>query len=136
MASNANLVLSGRRAVVTGAGRGIGRSIALALAQAGEDVAVTARTQGEIEQLAAEIRAMGRQSLAVPCDVTDSEQVKHIASTLIDGLGGVDILVNNTGNAGSHKFLTHPDELWHPMPSINLPSVYFVTQPFSPRLLT
>jgi NAD(P)-dependent dehydrogenase (short-subunit alcohol dehydrogenase family) len=135
MASNDNLVLSGRRAVVTGAGRGIGRSIALALAQAGADVAVTARTQGEIEQLAAEIRAMGRQSLAVPCDVTDSEQVKHMASTLIDGLGGVDILVNNAGNAGSHKFLNHPDELWHRMLSINLTSVYYVTRAFVPRLI-
>ncbi len=135
MASNDNLVLSGRRAVVTGAGRGIGRSIALALAQAGADVAVTARTQGEIEQLAAEIRAMGRQSLAVPCDVTDSEQVKHMASTLIDGLGGVDILVNNAGNAGSHKFLNHPDELWHRMLSINLTSVYYVTKAFVPRLI-
>jgi NAD(P)-dependent dehydrogenase (short-subunit alcohol dehydrogenase family) len=135
MASNDNLVLSGRRAVVTGAGRGIGRSIALALAQAGADVAVTARTQGEIEQLAAEIRAMGRQSLAVPCDVTDSEQVKHMASILIDGLGGVDILVNNAGNAGSHKFLNHPDELWHRMLSINLTSVYYVTRAFVPRLI-
>ena len=135
MASNDNLVLSGRRAVVTGAGRGIGRSIALALAQAGADVAVTARTQGEIEQLAAEIRAMGRQSLAVPCDVTDSEQVKHMASTLIDGLGGVDILVNNAGNAGSHKFLNHPDELWYRMLSINLTSVYYVTKAFVPRLI-
>jgi len=135
MASNDNLVLSGRRAVVTGAGRGIGRSIALALAQAGADVAVTARTQGEIEQLAAEIRAMGRQSLAVPCDVTDSEQVKHMASTLIDGLGGIDILVNNAGNAGSHKFLNHPDELWHRMLSINLTSVYYVTRAFVPRLI-
>lgn len=135
MASNDNLVLSGRRAVVTGAGRGIGRSIALALAQAGADVAVTARTQGEIEQLAAEIRAMGRQSLAVPCDVTDSEQVKHMASTLIDGLGGVDILVNNAGNAGSHKFLNHPDELWHRMLSINLTSVYYVTRAFVPKLI-
>ncbi len=135
MASNDNLVLSGRRAVVTGAGRGIGRSIALALAQAGADVAVTARTQGEIEQLAAEIRAMGRQSLAVPCDVTDSEQVKHMASTLIDGLGGIDILVNNAGNAGSHKFLNHPDELWHRMLSINLTSVYYVTRAFVPKLI-
>ncbi len=135
MASSDNLILGGRRAVVTGAGRGIGRRIALALAQAGADVAVTARTQGEIEQLAAEIRAMGRQSLAVPCDVTDSEQVKHMASTLIDGLGGVDILVNNAGNAGSHKFLNHPDELWHRMLSINLTSVYFVTKAFVPRLI-
>ncbi len=135
MASNDNLVLAGRRAVVTGAGRGIGRSIALALAQAGADVAVTARTHSEIEQLAAEIRAMGRQSLAVPCDVTDSEQVKHMASRLIEGLGGVDTLVNNAGNAGSHKFLNHPDELWQRMLSVNLTSVYYVTKAFVPRLI-
>src|SRR6266566_1939928 len=113
MASSVNLTLAGRRAVVTGAGRGIGRSIALALAQAGADVAVTARTNVEIEQLVAEIRATGRRSLAIPSDVTDSGQVKQMATALTEGLGGVDILVNNAGNAGSHKFLNHPDELWH-----------------------
>src|SRR5215831_2159296 len=135
MPKNEQLPLAGRRAVVTGAGRGIGRCIALALAQAGANVAVTARTQAEIEQLVAEIRVMDRQSLAVPCDVTDSEQVKHMASTLIEGLGGIDILVNNAGNAGSHKFLNHPDELWHRMLSVNLTSVYYVTKAFVPKLI-
>src|SRR6266699_3403574 len=135
MTSSDNLTLAGRRAVVTGAGRGIGRSIALALAQAGADVAVTARTNVEIEQLVAEIRATGRRSLAIPSDVTDSGQVKQMATTLIEGLGGVDILVNNAGNAGSHKFLNHPDELWHRMLSINLSSVYYVTRAFVPALI-
>lgn len=135
MPNGNNYMLTGRRAVVTGAGRGIGRGIALALAEAGANVAVTARTQAELEQLVAEIRAMGRQSLAVLCDVTDPEQVKHMATTLIGGLGGVDILVNNAGNAGSHKFLNHPDELWHRMLSINLTSVYYVTKAFVPSLI-
>src|SRR5260370_8311956 len=58
-----------------------------------------------------------------------------MVSTLIDGLGGVDIMVNNAGNAGSHKFLNHPDELWHRMLSINLPSVYYVTRAFVPKLI-
>jgi len=98
-------------------------------------VAVTARTQAEIEQLVAEIQAMDRRSLAVTCDVTDPEQVRHMGTTLIEGLGGVDILVNNAGNAGSHKFLNHPDELWHRMLSINLTSVYYVTRTFVPRLV-
>ncbi len=128
-------MLNGRRAVVTGAGKGIGRSIALALAQAGADVAVTSRTAAGLEQLVAEIQAMGRQSIAVPCDVTDSEQVQHMAKTVLDGLGGVDILVNNAGNAGSHKFLNHPDELWHRMLSVNLTSVYYVTKAFVPTLI-
>jgi 3-hydroxybutyrate dehydrogenase len=128
-------LLAGKRVVVTGAGRGIGRSIALALAQAGADVAVTARTHPEIEQLETEIQTIGCRSMAVSCDVTDPEQVTHMSTTFIDGLGGVDILVNNAGNAGSHKFLNHPDELWHRMLSINLTSVYYVTKAFVPSMI-
>ena len=135
MSNQDSHLLAGKRALVTGAGRGIGRSIALALAQAGADVAVTARTHSEIEQLVNEIQALGRRSLAVSCDVTDSDQVTHMATTFMEGLGGVDILVNNAGNAGSHKFSNHPDELWHRMLSINLTSVYYVTKAFVPSLI-
>jgi len=135
MSNENSHLLAGKRAVVTGAGRGIGRSIALALAQAGADVAVTARTHLEIEQLVTEIQTIGCRSLAVSCDVTDPEQVIHMATTFIEGLGGVDILVNNAGNAGSHKFSNHPDELWHRMLSINLTSVYYVTKAFVPALI-
>ncbi len=135
MAGEHNLILAGKRAVVTGAGRGIGRSIALALAEAGADVAVTARTSTDLEALVAEISAMGRKSLSISCDVTNAEQVQSMAQTFIEGLGGVDILVNNAGNADSHKFLNHPDELWHRMLSINLTSVYYVTKAFVPVLI-
>jgi len=135
MAGEKNLALAGRRAVVTGAGRGIGRSIALALAEVGADVAVTSRTGTELDSLVADIQAMGRHSLAVTCDVTQVEQVQHMATSLIVGLGGVDILVNNAGNAGSHKFLNHPDELWERMLAINLTSVYYVSKAFVPTLI-
>ncbi|HZU67837.1 MAG TPA: SDR family NAD(P)-dependent oxidoreductase [Ktedonobacteraceae bacterium] len=135
MADENNLVLAGKRAVVTGAGRGIGRSIALALAGAGADVAVTARTIADLETLVEQISAMGRKSLSAPCDVTEPEQVQSMAQTFLEGLGGVDILVNNAGNAGSHKFLNHPDELWHRMLAINLTSVYYVTKAFVPALI-
>jgi NAD(P)-dependent dehydrogenase (short-subunit alcohol dehydrogenase family) len=127
--------LMGHRAVVTGAGRGIGRSIALALAEAGADVAVTARTASELEQLVAQIQVKGRKSLAVQCDVMDAEQVQRMAKTVIEGLGEVDIVVNNAGNAGSHKFLNHPDELWHRMLAVNLTSVYYVSKAFVPTLI-
>src|SRR5438270_4668940 len=128
-------LLTGKRAVVTGAGRGIGRSIALALAEAGEDIAITARTSSELEALVVQISAMRRKSLSTPCGVTNPEQVQSMAKTFIEGLGGVDILVNNAGNAGSHKFQTHPDELWHRMLAINLTSVYYVTKAFVPALI-
>lgn len=127
--------LAGHRAVVTGASRGIGRTIALTLAQAGADVSVTARTLPDLEEVATQIREMGRRSLAVPCDVTDPEQVKRMAAEVIESLGGVDILVNNAGSADSHKFLKHPDDLWHDMLSINLTSVYYVTKAFVPAMI-
>src|ERR1700730_1285642 len=135
MAGDQTLILSGKRAVVTGAGRGIGRSIALALAKAGADVAVTSRTSPELDTLVGEISALGRRSLAVSCDVTDSEQVQHMAASVLEGLGGIDILVNNAGNAGSHKFLNHSDELWHRMLAVNLTSVYYVCKAFAPKLV-
>src|SRR3712207_145280 len=97
--SDGSLPLSGRRAAVTGASRGIGRTIALALANAGADVAVTARTDADLQPLAAEIEAMGRRSLSVTCDVIDPGQVRSMAAACIEGLGGIDILVNNAGSA-------------------------------------
>ncbi len=135
MAGGNNQSLAGKRAVVTGAGRGIGRSIALALAEAGADVAVTARSMSELERLAADIATMGRRSVFTTCDVTDPEQVQRMAATFLEGLGSIDILVNNAGNAGSHKFLNHSDELWHRMLSINLTSVYYVSKAFVPQLV-
>ncbi len=126
---------SGTRAIVTGSGRGIGRAIALAFAQAGADVAITARTSGDLDTLAAEIGAMGRKCMAVPCDVTDPEQVASMAAQVIEGMGGIDILVNNAGNAESHPFLNHPDDLWHRMLAANLTSVYYVTKAFTPALI-
>ncbi len=124
------LPLAGKRAVVTGATRGIGRSIAFALAQAGADVAVCARSSSELTELAAHIHQMGRRAHAVPCDVTDPEQVRAMAASALDALGGIDVLVNNAGNAGSAKFAGHPDDLWHRMLDVNLTSVYYVTKAF------
>jgi NAD(P)-dependent dehydrogenase (short-subunit alcohol dehydrogenase family) len=130
-----HLPLAGRRAVVTGASRGIGRSIALALAGAGADVAITARTLPDLEQLAVEIGDLGRRALPLACDVTDPEQVRQMAARALEGLGGIDILVNNAGVAGSHKFMNHPDDLWHQMLAVNLTSVYYVTKAFVPRMV-
>lgn len=89
--------LSGRVALVTGAGRGLGRTMALSLASAGADVALASRTASELESLAAEIRGLGRRAQPVACDVTDEDSVEISVKATIDGLGQLDILVNNAG---------------------------------------
>ena len=89
--------LEGQVAVVTGAGKGIGRGIALCLAEAGADVAVAARNEAEIEEVASEIRALGRRAIAVPTDVTNAGAIEGLSRSTIDGLGSLTIWVNNAG---------------------------------------
>jgi NAD(P)-dependent dehydrogenase (short-subunit alcohol dehydrogenase family) len=122
-------------ALVTGGSRGIGRAIALALAQQGADIAVVARDQASIDRVADEIRAFGRRALAVTTDVTDPAQIEQLRVQIAEELGPVGILVNNAGAADSHKFLGHDDALWHRMLNINLNSVYYLTKAFVPAMV-
>jgi NAD(P)-dependent dehydrogenase (short-subunit alcohol dehydrogenase family) len=122
-------MFSGKRVLVTGASRGIGRSIALAFAEVGAIVVVSARPSADLDAAAEQVAPAG--GFALPCDVTDPAQVADIAAVLDERLGGVDILVNNAGAAGSHKLLGHPDELWHRLLAANLTSVYYVTKQFA-----
>lgn len=92
--------LTGRVAIVTGAGRGIGKAIALALADAGADVVVAARTIAEIEATASDIVSRGRKSLAVCTDVTDTAQMDNLVQTTVREFGKLDIMVNNAGGGG------------------------------------
>lgn len=89
--------LTGRVAVVTGAGRGLGRSMALALAAAGADIVAASRTSGEIESLCTEVQALGRRAVAVTADMTSPEDCERLAREAAERLGRVDILVNNAG---------------------------------------
>jgi len=92
--------LAGRVAIVTGAGKGIGRACALALAQAGADVALAARTAADLEAVASEIRALGCRALVVPTDVSDEAALDTLVARALADLGPVSLLVNNAGGAG------------------------------------
>jgi NAD(P)-dependent dehydrogenase (short-subunit alcohol dehydrogenase family) len=128
--------LDGKVAVVTGASRGIGRAIALGLAQAGADVAVAARTESDLERLVEEIRGRGRKALAVPTDVLDRSAIESLFDKTIDELGGLDILVNN---AGGTRFVapitTLRPEGWDKVIDLNLNAVFHATQLAAQRMV-
>ena len=89
--------LDGKAALVTGAGKGIGKGIAIAFAKAGADVALVARTKDDLEAVATEIRSIGRNAVAIPADVTDIEGLEEVVDQTARSLGALDILVNNAG---------------------------------------
>lgn len=127
--------LAGRVALVTGGGRGIGRAIALALAREGADVAVAARTAGELAAVAGEAQALGRRALAVPCDVAERAQVEEAVRRVAEGLGPVQVLVNNAGVAVSARVLDTDDALWERHLRVNLTAAFFACRAVLPGML-
>lgn len=124
--------LEGKKALVTGASRGIGRAIALAYATEGADVAVTGRNMATLEPVAAEIRAMGRKAVAMAWDVSEVKGMGDRLAETAERLGGLDILVNNAGalrRPGSQGgFLELAEEDWDYVMDTNLKGLYFLCQ--------
>jgi NAD(P)-dependent dehydrogenase (short-subunit alcohol dehydrogenase family) len=101
--------LAGKTALVTGSGRGIGRAIALTLAEAGADVVTVARNREQVEDTAREIKNKGRQALAFSVDVTKAGQVNETVEKVVSEFGKIDILVNNAGTFTMKPFIWQPD---------------------------
>jgi len=117
--------LQNRKAIVTGGAAGIGKSIALSLANEGADVVVADLQTIKAEAVAAEIQAKGRRSLSVTCDVGDSSQVNRMVQQAYDFLGGLHILVNNAAVISQGTFWEVNDEVWNKIIRNNLSSVFF-----------
>lgn len=122
------IALSGKVALVTGAGRGIGKAIALALAKAGADVCVTARTESQINQTAEEIRQMGRKALAVPADATNAAAVASVVEKTVAELGGLQILVNNAGMEMPKTLMETSEEEYNTVMDTNVKSMFLFTK--------
>ncbi|OGG52304.1 MAG: hypothetical protein A3F84_23380 [Candidatus Handelsmanbacteria bacterium RIFCSPLOWO2_12_FULL_64_10] len=128
--------LSGKVAMVTGGGRGIGRAVALAFAREGADLCVVARTQAQVESVAGEVRALGRRALAVTADVTDPAQVERMAARVKEAFGRVDVLVNNAGGGIERRTVLESDpDLWVKDVTVNLISAYLVTRALLPLMI-
>ncbi|HJP91334.1 MAG TPA: 3-oxoacyl-ACP reductase FabG [Pyrinomonadaceae bacterium] len=125
-------MLNGKAALITGGGRGIGRAIALTFARHGARIAVAGRTIEPLHQVATEI---GRNAIALICDVADPESVAHMFAEMRERFGDPDIIVNNAGIAESATLVTTTDELWHRHLAINLSGTFYCTRAALPAML-
>ena len=121
-------LLANKVAVVTGAGRGIGRAVALAYARMGADVACVSRTEENSAKAAAEVEALGRRAWAVAVDVSDTAAVNAAAGKILDDTGRVDILVNNAGVTRDNLLMRMSEEEWDTVINTNLKGAFNFTK--------
>jgi len=121
--------LEGKVAIVTGGSKGIGREIGLVFAEAGADVVVSSRgLDSSLEDVAEEIRTLGRRSLAVPADIRKKSDVERLVQRTVDEFGVIDILVNNAGILLVAPFVDHSEEDWDRIMDTNLKGYYLCSQ--------
>lgn len=123
-----NFSLNGKVAIVTGGGRGIGKAIALGLAEAGADVAVASRTPDDLEKVAAQIQQMGRKSLAIKIDLTLMEDILNLTAKVKDHFGRIDILVNNSARSFMRSFFDFKEDGWDKIFDTNVKGLFFLSR--------
>jgi 3-oxoacyl-[acyl-carrier protein] reductase len=126
--------LKGKTALVTGAGKGIGKEIALTLGFQGADVVVTDIVD-TVYETAKEIEKLGVNTLALKCDVSNTQEVANTQKQVIDKFGKLDILVNNAGIYPQKPFLELTDEDWAKVLNVNLNGIFYVTKAFLPGMV-
>ncbi|MBD1930354.1 MULTISPECIES: non-ribosomal peptide synthetase [Cyanophyceae] len=129
-----NLPLAGKVAIVTGGGRGIGRAIALKLAEQGAHVAVVARSSAQLEETTAQIREIGGETIAIPTDISDLDRVKGMVESVVSQFGGLDILVNNAGITGFAALANSDPAQWRHIVEVNLFGTYYCCRSVIPHL--
>src|SRR5215472_17064058 len=133
-----NRKLEGRAALITGAGRGIGRAIALGFAREGAAIAVAARSVAELESLVDEVRQLGGKAVAIPTDLEDPAALAEVVRQALQALGAIDILVNNAGigsSASPSPLVDFDDAFWHKTLALNLTAPYLLTKAVLPLML-
>lgn len=120
--------LTGKTAIVTGAGRGIGKALAVGLSEAGAQVAVVSRTRAQLEELVASIEQMGGKAWAIEADLTEQGAAEKVVEETVRQLGGLHILVNNAGLNVRKKALEVTEEDWNRVVDLDLKATFFMSQ--------
>lgn len=127
--------LKNKNALITGAGKGIGKAIAIALAKEGANVILLARTQEEIDNVAAKARSLRVKALAITADVADINSVNSAVEKALAEFGTIDILINNAGIGAFGKFLELEPATWERIIQVNLMGTYYVTRAVLPNMI-
>lgn len=127
--------LKGKIALVTGAGKGIGKAVALALANEGAHVGLVARTQKDLDEVAAVIKLLGVNVATAAADISNIEEVNAAVKKIKKELGPIDILINNAGTGKFGKFLELEPEVWENMIKVNLFGVYYAIRAVLPEMI-
>ncbi|MFC6040924.1 3-ketoacyl-ACP reductase [Paenisporosarcina macmurdoensis] len=127
--------LKGKNAIITGAGRGIGRAIAIALASEGVNVGLLARSEEHLQEVVKEAEAQGVKAVFATADVSSNDEVTKAIHSLTSELGTVDILINNAGIGKFGKFMDLEVEEWEKIIQVNLMGVYYVTRAVLPGMI-
>ncbi|MEZ7515051.1 3-ketoacyl-ACP reductase [Flavobacterium frigidarium] len=127
--------LKNKNALITGAGKGIGKAIALALAKEGVNVVLVSRTADDIEKLATKIRSLRVKALAVTADVSDITSIDQAVAKALEEFGSIDILINNAGIAAFGKFLELEPTEWERIIKVNLMGTYYATRAVLPNMI-
>ena len=127
--------LKNKNALITGAGKGIGKAVAIALAKEGVNVILLARTQEEIDNVAAKARSLRVKALAITADVADINSVNAAVEKALAEFGTIDILINNAGIGAFGKFLELEPATWERIIQVNLMGTYYVTRAVVPNMI-
>lgn len=127
--------LTGKIALITGAGKGIGRVIAIALAAEGVQIGLIARTESDLQSVAAELKGTGVKVAFATADVSDIDSVNKAVDSISRELGNIDILINNAGTASFGGFLQLEPEAWVKQVQVNLFGTYYVTRAVLPQMI-
>lgn len=126
--------LEGKTMIVTGAGRGIGKAIAIESARAGADLVIGSRTMDELEKVAATVRDLGRRCECLTVDVVDVKSIHHFVDQAVQAYGGIDVLVNNAGYNKIKPALEVTEEEYDYIVDVNLKNVFFFSQAVAKRM--